>query len=48
MQRAVTYDGGQGIARDVDEDGRLVVHDDTGDVRVFTGEVSVRGIYGKV
>ena len=48
LQRAVTYDGGQGIARDVDEDGRLVVHDDTGDVRVFTGEVSVRGIYGKV
>lgn len=48
LQRAVTYDGGQGIARDVDEDGRLVVHDDTGDVKVFTGEVSVRGIYGKV
>ena len=48
LQRAVTYDGGQGIARDVDEDGRLVVPDDTGDVRVFTGEVSVRGIYGKV
>lgn len=48
LQRAVTYDGGQGIARDVDEDGRLVVHDNTGDVRVFTGEVSVRGIYGKV
>ena len=45
---AVTYDGGAGVATDVDTDGRLIVHDERGDTRVFTGEVSVRGIYGAV
>ena len=47
LGRHVSYDGGSGVAVDVDEDGRLVVQDDaTGLHRVFTGEVSVRGIYG--
>ena len=41
-------DGGEGIARDVDEQGRLVVECADGAHRVFTGEVSVRGIYGAV
>ena len=36
-------------AVDVDEAGRLVVQEDGGGARrVFTGEVSVRGIYGAV
>ena len=51
--RRVTFDlpgGGQGTgeAIDVDEDGRLVVRTDSGEEHVFTGEVSVRGIYGAV
>lgn len=37
-----------GIAADVDEDGRLVVRTDGGQAQVFTGEVSVSGIYGAV
>ncbi len=43
-------DGGQGAgeAVDVDEEGRLVVRTDSGEVHVFTGEVSVHGIYGAV
>lgn len=48
LGRRVTYDGGAGVATDVDTDGRLIVHDERGDTRVFTGEVSVRGIYGAV
>ena len=48
LGRRVTYDGGGGIATDVDADGRLIVHDESGDTRVFTGEVSVKGIYGAV
>ncbi len=39
---------GHGTATDIDEDGQLVVQCDNGEARVFTGEVSVRGIYGKV
>lgn len=35
-----------GTAVDVDADGRLVVETDGGAVQVFTGEVSVSGIYG--
>ena len=31
-----------------DEEGRLVVRTDSGEVHVFTGEVSVHGIYGAV
>ncbi|MGN0983542.1 MAG: biotin--[acetyl-CoA-carboxylase] ligase [Gemmiger sp.] len=48
LGRHVTYDGGAGIAEDIDEQGRLVVRDEDGTHRVFTGEVSVRGIYGAV
>ena len=48
LGRRVTYDGGTGIAKDIDEEGRLIVHDESGDTRVFTGEVSVKGIYGAV
>lgn len=48
LGRRVTYDGGAGIAKDIDEEGRLVVHDESGDTHVFTGEVSVHGIYGAV
>ena len=48
LGRRVTYDGGAGIAKDIDEEGRLIVHDESGDTHVFTGEVSVHGIYGAV
>lgn len=48
LGRRVTFDGGSGLAEDVDEQGRLVVRTESGAVRVFTGEVSVRGIYGAV
>ena len=49
LGRHVTFEGGSGTAVDIDEQGRLVVEDDGGgDVHVFTGEVSVRGIYGAV
>lgn len=48
LGRPVTYEGGTGTAVDVDEEGRLVVQTDAGETRVFTGEVSVRGIYGAV
>ena len=49
LGRHVLYDGGAGTAVDVDEAGRLVVQEDGGGARrVFTGEVSVRGIYGAV
>ena len=51
--RRVTFDlpdGGQGAgeAVDVDEEGRLVVRTDSGEEHVFTGEVSVHGIYGSL
>ena len=50
LGRRVFWDGGAGTALDVDEAGRLVVRQDTGagtgTVRLFTGEVSVQGIYG--
>ena len=48
LGRRVTYDGGAGTAVDVDDEGRLIVRDETGDTRVFTGQVSVKGIYGVV
>lgn len=48
LGRRVTFDGGAGIAVDVDEAGRLVVEDENGgEHHVFTGEVSVGGIYGQ-
>ena len=37
-----------GWPRDVDEEGRLIVDGENGEVHVFTGEVSVQGIYGAV
>ena len=47
LGRRVQYDGGCGVAVDVDEQGRLVVQEEGGGaVRVFTGEVHVTGIYG--
>ncbi len=47
LGRHVTYDGGAGQAVDIDEEGNLVVQEDgSGLRRVFTGEVSVQGIYG--
>ena len=39
---------GSGTAIDVDADGQLIVRTDSGEVKVFTGEVSVHGIYGAV
>ena len=51
--RRVTFDlpdgsQGAGEAVDVDAEGRLVVRTDAGEQHVFTGEVSVHGIYGAV
>ena len=53
LGRRVTFDlpngeKGAGEAIDVDDEGRLVVRTDAGDQHVFTGEVSVHGIYGAV
>ena len=53
LGRRVTFDAGGGVtgegtAFDVDDEGRLLVRTDTGEVQVFTGEVSVSGIYGAV
>ena len=53
LGRRVTFDlpdGSQGAGKavDVDAEGRLVVHTDAGEQHVFTGEVSVHGIYGAV
>ncbi len=39
---------GEGTAEDIDGDGRLVVRTPQGRTAVFTGEVSVSGIYGAV
>lgn len=53
LGRRVTYDlpggtAGTGTAADIDWQGRLVVRTDAGEEHVFTGEVSVSGIYGHV
>ena len=53
LGRRVTFDlpdgsQGAGEAVDVDAEGRLVVRTDAGEQHVFTGEVSVHGIYGVV
>ena len=48
LGRHVIFDGGEGTAVDVDEEGRLVVQGAEGSTHVFTGEVSVHGIYGAV
>lgn len=53
LGREVTFDlpgggEGRGIAQDIDSEGRLVVCTPEGTRLVFTGEVSVRGIYGQL
>ena len=48
LGRPVEFEGGRGIAREIDQRGRLVVETESGSKAVFTGEVSVRGIYGRV
>lgn len=48
LGRPVEFAGGRGVAVDIDGAGRLVVATETGETAVFTGEVSVRGIYGRV
>lgn len=48
LGRPVEFAGGRGVAKDIDEAGRLVVETEQGETAVFTGEVSVRGIYGRV
>ena len=46
LGRRVQFDGGEGRAVDVDETGCLVVDNGKGKQAVFTGEVTVQGIYG--
>ncbi len=50
LGRHVTWQAGENTATgkcaDVDDMGRLVVETDTGTNEIFTGEVSVQGIYG--
>lgn len=46
LGRQVWFEGGSGQAVDVDENGRLVVNTNEGKQAVFTGEVTVKGIYG--
>ena len=53
LGRHVTFDlpgggTGSGTAIDVDADGQLIVRTDSSEEKVFTGEVSVHGIYGAV
>jgi len=48
LGREVEFAGGRGIARDIDGQGRLLVETEAGGAAVFTGEVSVQGIYGEV
>ena len=48
LGRPVEFEGGRGVAEAVDAEGRLVVRTEAGTAAVFTGEVSVRGIYGRL
>ena len=48
LGRKIWFEGGEGVARDIDQAGRLVVDTPDGRRLVFTGEVSVKGIYGRV
>ena len=48
LGRQVWFEGGQGVAETVDEQGRLVVAAEGGPRHVLSGEVSVQGIYGRV
>lgn len=45
LGREVWTDTLRGVAAAVDDAGRLVVRTETGETAVFTGEVTVRGIY---
>ncbi len=45
LGRRVFTDQIEGIAEQIDDAGRLVVRTASGEVAVFTGEVTVRGIY---
>ena len=45
LGRPVKFEGGQGVAEQVDEEGRLIVRTEVGEQKVFTGEVSVKGVY---
>jgi len=46
LGRHVTFEGGEGVAEDLDGEGRLIVRTKSGETAVFSGEVSVQGIYG--
>lgn len=52
LGRRVTFTqpggAGEGTAAGIDGEGRLIVRTDSGEEHVFTGEVSVSGIYGHV
>lgn len=48
LGRQVWFEGGTGVAETVDEQGRLVVTAADGRRCIFSGEVSVKGIYGRV
>ena len=48
LGRQVWFEGGEGVAETVDEQGRLVVAAQGGLRHVLSGEVSVKGIYGRV
>ena len=48
LGRPVWFEGGEGVAETVDARGRLVVRTAAGEARVFTGEVSVQGVYGRL
>ena len=48
LGRQVWFEGGEGVAETVDEQGRLVVAAQGGLRHVLSGEVSVKGIYVRV
>ena len=48
LGRQVWFEGGEGVAETVDGQGRLVVAAEGGLRHVLSGEVSVKGIYGRV
>ncbi|MEG2923142.1 MAG: hypothetical protein RR848_01600, partial [Oscillospiraceae bacterium] len=45
LLREVHTDNIKGIATDIDLEGRLIVRTESGETAVFTGEVTVEGIY---
>ena len=52
LGRRVTFTqpggAGEGTAAGIDGEGRLIVRTPSGEEHVFTGEVSVSGIYGQI